>query len=126
MSNNTNQNQGSFSDLLKKFSQMTQIKPKQIINSTVLCLDHSKQYVIFDTYSKAENKVSIKEASENIALESSIGTWAEVSTEKQYMKKISTLANTCHSQEACLPAGMGLFPMGVKKIQWFAKLITRF
>ncbi len=34
------------------------------------------------------NKVSIKEASENVALESSIGTWDEVSTEKAYMKKL--------------------------------------
>ena len=34
------------------------------------------------------NKVSIKEASENIALESSIGTWDEVGTEKEYMKKL--------------------------------------
>jgi ribulose-bisphosphate carboxylase large chain len=34
------------------------------------------------------NKVSIKEASCNIALESSIGTWDEVKTEKDYMKKL--------------------------------------
>ena len=32
--------------------------------------------------------VSIKEAAENIALESSIGTWDEVKTEKEYMKKL--------------------------------------
>jgi len=35
------------------------------------------------------NKVSIKEASENVALESSTGTWDEVKTEKEYMKKLS-------------------------------------
>jgi len=35
------------------------------------------------------NRVSIREASENIALESSIGTWSEVSTEKEYMKKLA-------------------------------------
>jgi ribulose-bisphosphate carboxylase large chain len=34
------------------------------------------------------NKVSIQEASENVALESSTGTWDEVSTEKEYMKKL--------------------------------------
>jgi ribulose-bisphosphate carboxylase large chain len=34
------------------------------------------------------NGVSIKEASENIALESSVGTWDEVGTEKKYMKKL--------------------------------------
>src|SRR3989344_8407994 len=34
------------------------------------------------------NKVSLKEASENVALESSVGTWDEVSTEKEYMKKL--------------------------------------
>ncbi len=33
--------------------------------------------------------VSIKEASENIALESSTGTWSEVSTEKEYMRKLA-------------------------------------
>ena len=35
------------------------------------------------------NRVSIKEAAANVALESSTGTWAEVSTEKQYMKKLA-------------------------------------
>jgi ribulose-bisphosphate carboxylase large chain len=34
------------------------------------------------------NKTDIKTASENIALESSTGTWDEVSTEKEYMKKL--------------------------------------
>ena len=34
------------------------------------------------------NLVSIKTASENIALESSTGTWDEVTTEKEYMKKL--------------------------------------
>ena len=33
--------------------------------------------------------VSIKEASANVALESSTGTWDEVSTEKEYMKKLA-------------------------------------
>jgi ribulose-bisphosphate carboxylase large chain len=35
------------------------------------------------------NKVSIKEASENVALESSTGTWDEVTTEKEYMRKLA-------------------------------------
>lgn len=35
------------------------------------------------------NKVSIKEASCQVALESSIGTWDEVITEKDYMKKLA-------------------------------------
>jgi len=35
------------------------------------------------------NKVSLKEAAANVALESSTGTWAEVSTEKQYMRKLA-------------------------------------
>jgi ribulose-bisphosphate carboxylase large chain len=34
------------------------------------------------------NKISIKEASEHVALESSTGTWDEVSTEKEYMRKL--------------------------------------
>ncbi|MDD5193546.1 MAG: type III ribulose-bisphosphate carboxylase [Candidatus Nanoarchaeia archaeon] len=34
------------------------------------------------------NKVSLKEAAEHIALESSTGTWDEVLTEKDYMKKL--------------------------------------
>jgi ribulose-bisphosphate carboxylase large chain len=33
--------------------------------------------------------VSIKTAAENVALESSTGTWSEVSTEKEYMKKLA-------------------------------------
>ncbi|MFA5173672.1 MAG: type III ribulose-bisphosphate carboxylase [Candidatus Pacearchaeota archaeon] len=35
------------------------------------------------------NKVSIKEAAENVALESSTGTWTEVSSEKEYIKKLA-------------------------------------
>jgi ribulose-bisphosphate carboxylase large chain len=35
------------------------------------------------------NKTDIKTASENIALESSIGTWTEVESEKEYMKKLA-------------------------------------
>lgn len=35
------------------------------------------------------NGVSIKEAAENVALESSTGTWDEVSTEKEYMRKLA-------------------------------------
>nr|VDD88772.1 RuBisCO long chain, Form III-b [uncultured archaeon] len=33
--------------------------------------------------------ITIKNAAANVALESSIGTWVEVSTEKQYMKKLA-------------------------------------
>jgi ribulose-bisphosphate carboxylase large chain len=33
--------------------------------------------------------VDIKTASENVALESSVGTWSEVATEKEYMKKLA-------------------------------------
>jgi len=33
--------------------------------------------------------VSVKTAAENVALESSIGTWAEVKTEKQYMRNLA-------------------------------------
>ncbi|MFA5258492.1 MAG: type III ribulose-bisphosphate carboxylase [Candidatus Pacearchaeota archaeon] len=35
------------------------------------------------------NRVSVKEAAANVALESSTGTWDEVSTEKEYMKDLS-------------------------------------
>ena len=38
---------------------------------------------------EAAKGVDIKTASENVALESSIGTWDEVSTEKEYMKKLA-------------------------------------
>ena len=34
------------------------------------------------------NKISIKEAANTIALESSIGTWTEVSTKKDYVNKL--------------------------------------
>lgn len=35
------------------------------------------------------NRTSLKEAAANVALESSIGTWEEVKTEKQYVKKLA-------------------------------------
>nr|VDD88946.1 RuBisCO long chain, Form III-b [uncultured archaeon] len=35
------------------------------------------------------NKMSIKEASATVALESSVGTWAEVETEKEYVRKLA-------------------------------------
>ncbi len=35
------------------------------------------------------NKVSVKEAAHNVALESSTGTWTEVSTEKSYVEKLA-------------------------------------
>nr|VDD89153.1 RuBisCO long chain, Form III-b [uncultured archaeon] len=35
------------------------------------------------------NKVSMKEAAKNIALESSTGTWAELKTEQKYMQKLA-------------------------------------
>ncbi len=61
------------------------MKPKDFLNlkykpksSDLICL-----------FRVEPNKVSIKEASENVALESSTGTWTEVRTEKQYMKKLA-------------------------------------
>jgi len=61
------------------------MKPQEFINlkykpkeSDLICL-----------FRVEPNKVSIKEAAANVALESSVGTWAEVSTEKQYMKKLA-------------------------------------
>jgi len=35
------------------------------------------------------NKISMKEAAATVALESSVGTWDEVTTEKEYMKKLA-------------------------------------
>ena len=35
------------------------------------------------------NKVSLKEAAANVALESSVGTWTEVKSEKDYVKKLA-------------------------------------
>jgi len=50
-------------------------KPKQ---SDLVCL-----------FRVEPNKVSVKEAAENVALESSTGTWDEVSTEKEYMRNLA-------------------------------------
>jgi len=50
-------------------------KPKQ---SDLVCL-----------FRVEPNKVSVKEASANVALESSTGTWDEVSTEKEYMRNLA-------------------------------------
>ena len=34
------------------------------------------------------NKISMKQAAANVALESSVGTWTQLQTEKEYMKKV--------------------------------------
>ena len=34
------------------------------------------------------NKISIREAAATVALESSVGTWSKLTTEKDYMKKL--------------------------------------
>ena len=52
-----NQDKGlNFGEMLKSFQQQTALKPNTIINAMVLCLDSSKQFVVFDIYSKQESE----------------------------------------------------------------------
>ena len=61
------------------------MKPKDFINlkykpkrSDLICL-----------FRVEPNKISLKDAAATIALESSIGTWSELSTEQNYMKNLA-------------------------------------
>src|SRR4030043_1975516 len=61
------------------------MKPSEFINlkykpksSDLICL-----------FRVEPNKVSLKEAAANVALESSTGTWTEVKSEKDYVKKLA-------------------------------------
>src|SRR3989338_8651745 len=58
------------------------------------------------------NKVSLKEASENVALESSVGTWDEVSTEKEYMKKLGAKVFSIRGNFVKIAYPSGLFEKG--------------
>ena len=58
------------------------------------------------------NHTDIKTASENVALESSIGTWDEVSTEKAYMKKLAAKVYSIKGNYVKIAYPGGLFEGG--------------
>lgn len=56
--------------------------------------------------------VDIKTASENVALESSTGTWSEVSTEKEYMKKLAAKVYSIKGNQVKIAYPGDLFEKG--------------
>ncbi len=58
------------------------------------------------------NKISLKEAAATVALESSIGTWSELSTEKDYMKKLAAKVFSIKGQAVKIAYPVGLFEKG--------------
>jgi ribulose-bisphosphate carboxylase large chain len=58
------------------------------------------------------NKVSIRDAAANVALESSIGTWTEVDSEKDYMKKLGAKVFSIKGKDVKIAYPSGLFEKG--------------
>jgi len=61
------------------------MKPLDYVNSHY----HPKESDLICLFRVEPNRISIKEAAATIALESSIGTWSELTTEKDYMKNLA-------------------------------------
>ncbi len=58
------------------------------------------------------NKISMKEAAATVALESSVGTWDEVTTEKEYMKKLAAKVFSIKGNMVKIAYPSGLFEGG--------------
>jgi len=58
------------------------------------------------------NKVSMKKAAETIALESSTGTWSELTTEKKYMQKLAAKVFSIKGNLVKIAYPVGLFEKG--------------
>jgi len=58
------------------------------------------------------NKISIKEAAATVALESSVGTWSELTTEKDYMKKLAAKVFSIKGNQIKIAYPSGLFEEG--------------
>ena len=84
------------------------MKPSEFINlkykpkrSDLICL-----------FRVEPNKISLKEAAATIALESSIGTWSELSTEQNYMKKLAAKVFSIKGRDVKIAYPLGLFEKG--------------
>ena len=84
------------------------MKPKEFINlkykpkrSDLICL-----------FRVEPNKISLKEAAATVALESSIGTWSELSTEEDYMKKLAAKVFSIKGKNVKIAYPVGLFEKG--------------
>jgi len=58
------------------------------------------------------NKISMKQAAATVALESSIGTWSELTTEKDYMKKLAAKVYSIKGNWVKIAYPNGLFEKG--------------
>ena len=58
------------------------------------------------------NKVSLKEAAANVALESSVGTWTEVKSEKDYVRKLAAQVFSIKGNMVKIAYPSGLFEKG--------------
>lgn len=58
------------------------------------------------------NKISMKQAAATVALESSIGTWSELTTEKDYMKKLAAKVFSIKGDWVKIAYPCGLFEKG--------------
>jgi len=58
------------------------------------------------------NKVSMRDAAANVALESSVGTWTELQTEKQYMKKLAAKVFSIKGKDVKIAYPSELFEKG--------------
>jgi len=84
------------------------MKPSEFINlkykpkrSDLICL-----------FRVEPNKMSLKEAAATVALESSIGTWSELSTEQDYMKKLAAKVFSIKGRAVKIAYPVGLFEKG--------------
>ena len=58
------------------------------------------------------NRISLKQAAATVALESSVGTWSELSTEKDYMKKLAAKVFSIKGKNVKIAYPLGLFEKG--------------
>ncbi len=58
------------------------------------------------------NRISLKQAAATVALESSIGTWSELTTEKDYMKKLAAKVFSIKGRMVKIAYPVGLFEKG--------------
>ncbi|MGV8151599.1 MAG: type III ribulose-bisphosphate carboxylase [Candidatus Nanoarchaeia archaeon] len=84
------------------------MKPEDFLNLSY----RPKKSDLICLFKVEPNKVSVKEASEHVALESSTGTWSEVSTEKEYMKKLGAKVFSINGNSVKIAYPQQLFEKG--------------
>lgn len=81
------------------------MKPQEFINLKY----KPKENDLICLFRVEPNKVSIKEAAANVALESSVGTWTEVKSEKDYVKKLAAKVFSIKGNYVKIAYPSGLF-----------------